>query len=182
MTIPRLFAILLIFASTAVAWFILGASVSTRTSQSKIEGGQQVASLWGGRHSQVAPRVIDNRILQVSEQVTQTDDSGQEVTTRVKKNTEVGIPLELQSSSIEVRLNVDHRRKGLLWHDTYTVDFNADYTVSIPSLTTESLAMGSQENSASSRSGSAMLKSSYRLNVAVRWNRRLSCPVETFNE
>ena len=96
MTIRRLFAILFIFASTAVAWFILGASVSTRTSQSKIEGGQQVASLWGGRHSQVAPRVIHNRILQISEQVSQTDDAGQEVTTRVKKNTEVGIPLELQ--------------------------------------------------------------------------------------
>lgn len=131
MTVRRLLAICFIFVSTAVAWFILGASVSTRTSQSKIEGGQQVASLWGGQHRQVAPRVFLNRIHQVSEQVTQEDDSGKEVS----------IPLGLHSSSIDVRLNVDHRKKGLLWYDTYTVDFIGDYTVEVPARPGESVTV-----------------------------------------
>ncbi len=134
MTVRHLFAVLFIFASTAVAWFILGASVATRTSQSKIDGGQHVASLWGGQHSQLAPKVFHTRLHEVSEQVTQKNESGKEVTKRVKKEKEVDIILDLQSSSIDVRLDVDHRRKGLLWYDTYTVDFKAVYLVRIPRL------------------------------------------------
>ncbi len=144
MTARRLFAILFIFASTAIAWFILGASVATRTNQSKIEGGQQVASLWGGQHSQMAPKVFHNRLHEVSELVTQKDESGKEVTKRVKREKEVRIPLTVSSSSVDVRLNVDHRRKGLLWHDTYTVDFKAVYMVRIPSLKAKSVTVDFQ--------------------------------------
>lgn len=141
MTVRRLFAILFIFASTAVAWFILGASVASRTSQSNIEGGQMVASLWGGRHSQMAPKVFHNQIHRVSEEVTHKDESGKEVTRRVEKEREVGIPLDLQSSSIDVALKADHRKKGLLWHDTYTVDFKAVYTVRIPKTAAEAVTV-----------------------------------------
>lgn len=144
MTVRRLFAVLFIFASTAIAWFILGASVATRTSRSKVEGNQQVASLWGGRHSQMAPKVLHNRLHQVSEEVTEKDESGKEVTRRIKKEREIGIPLPLESSSIEVELTVDHRKKGLLWHDTYTVDFEAVYMVSIPSLEAKSVTVDFQ--------------------------------------
>ena len=144
MTVRRLFAILFIFAATAIAWFVLGASVSTRTSQSRIEGNHQVASLWGGQHSQVAPKVFHNRVHTVSEDVTQKDESGREITKRVTKDKDVSIPLELQSSSIDVKLNVEHRRKGLLWHDTYTVDFEAVYTVLIPELTAKSVSIDFQ--------------------------------------
>src|SRR3972149_3830141 len=31
------------------------------------------------------------------------------------------------SSRVRVDLGLEHRRKGLLWYDTYTVDFQADY-------------------------------------------------------
>jgi hypothetical protein len=38
-------------------------------------------------------------------------------------------------------LSVDHRKKGLLWHDTYTVDFKAVYTVRIPDFETEAVTV-----------------------------------------
>lgn len=144
MTVRRLFAILFIFASTAVAWFILGASVATRTSQSKIEGNQNVASLWGGQHSQVAPRVSHIRLHRFSEEVTKEDDSGKKVTRRIEKDKEVDVILGLESSAIDVQLSVDHRKKGLLWHDTYTVDFKARYTVRIPNVEAEAVTIAFQ--------------------------------------
>lgn len=149
MTVRRLLAILFIFVSTAFAWVLLGASVNSRTSQSRTEGGQQVAALWGGRHTQMAPRIFDHRIERASELVTDTNDSGEEVTRRVETERRIPIPIELASSAIEVRLDVDHRKKGLLWYDTYTVDFRGDYTVSVPDLAGEEVQLDFQFPSAS---------------------------------
>ncbi len=141
MTVRRLFAILFIFGSTAVAWFILGASVTGRTSQSRTEGGQLVAALWGGRHDQAAPTVIHHRLRELSEEVTEKDDSGKETTRIIRKRQKYGVPLDLASSSVDVRLGVDHRRKGLLWYDAYTVDYRAVYTVEIPSVAADSVSV-----------------------------------------
>jgi hypothetical protein len=149
MTVPRLFAVLFIFASTAVAWFILGASVATRTNQSRIEGGQQVASLWGGQHDQAAPTVTQHRLREISEEVTEDDESGNEATRTIKKQQRYGVPLDLESSSIDVRLGADHRRKGLLWYDTYTVDYRAEYSVRIPDAVAESVSVDFRFPSAS---------------------------------
>jgi hypothetical protein len=38
-----------------------------------------------------------------------------------------GVPFPAASSRVRVDLGLDHRRKGLLWYDTYTVAFEADY-------------------------------------------------------
>lgn len=148
MSVRHLFAILFIFVSTAIAWFILGASVATRTNNSKTEGSHHVASLWGGAHNQIAPTVLHNRIHEVSEEVTEKDDDGKDVTRRVKKEKEVSVTLPLESSDIEVGIDVDHRRKGLLWYDTYTVDFKGVYTVKIPSLAAKSVTVDFQFPSA----------------------------------
>lgn len=132
MTVRRLFAVALIFASTAFAWFILGASVTSRTNRARIEGGQNVAALWGGQHNQAAPTVTHERLRELSEKVTESDEAGNEITRVVMKQQKYRVPLNLQSTSVDVRLNADHRRKGLLWYDTYTVDYRALYTVEVP--------------------------------------------------
>ena len=141
MTVRRLFAVLFIFAATAVAWFLLGASVSLRTDQSRSEGGQQVAALWGGRHQQAAPTVTHDRVRELSEEVIEKDAAGGEVTRIVTKRQRYGVPLDLESTSVDVRLAADHRRKGLLWYDTYTVDYRAVYTVEIPAAAAESVTV-----------------------------------------
>ncbi len=42
------------------------------------------------------------------------------------------LELPLAASDIDVKLSVDHRKKGLLWFATYGVDFASDYAVENP--------------------------------------------------
>ena len=55
MTVPRLFAIAVIFVGAAVSWFALGASITVRTGENDGRLARDVALLWGGPHLQVAP-------------------------------------------------------------------------------------------------------------------------------
>src|SRR5262249_1990090 len=43
------------------------------------------------------------------------------------ENVERDIALPLDSSQLNVDLQLDHRQKGLLWYSTYTVGFRAEY-------------------------------------------------------
>jgi hypothetical protein len=45
----------------------------------------------------------------------------------------VSVPLPLESSHINVVLDLDCRRKGLLWYSTYKVDFSGAYVFRNPS-------------------------------------------------
>ena len=56
MTVPRLVAIVAIFLATTAAWFTLGTSIVVRTGEHDARLAQEVALLWGGPHTQVAPR------------------------------------------------------------------------------------------------------------------------------
>jgi hypothetical protein len=42
------------------------------------------------------------------------------------------VPVPLAQSRIDVGLKLDHRQKGLLWYDTYAVDFSARYRIRNP--------------------------------------------------
>jgi inner membrane protein involved in colicin E2 resistance len=45
----------------------------------------------------------------------------------------VTTPLPLESSAIDVALDLEHRQKGLLWYSTYKVNFAGDYSFRNPS-------------------------------------------------
>lgn len=132
MTVNRLFAILFIFASTAVAWFILGGSVMARTGKSNFAMSQAVAALWGGQHRQAAPTATYCRQRSVFETVTEKDTAGAETTRRVERVVRDTIRIPLASSRVTVDLALEHRRKGLLWHDTYAVEFRGTYRIEAP--------------------------------------------------
>jgi hypothetical protein len=125
-------AVGVIFCCTAVAWFTLGASVVSRTGQSDQRLAQEVAQLWGGRHQQVAPTVSVERPREVVEDVQEKDAAGRVVTRRVTRRVAERTPLTLEGSQVEVDLSLDHRRKGLLWYDTYSVRFQATYRARNP--------------------------------------------------
>jgi len=108
MTVPRLIAIVLIFGCVAVAWMILGTSITVRTQSGYAMLGEQVAELWGAPHVQSAPAV------------TLPASYGP------KQN------VELQSSEINADLHLQHRRKGLLWYATYDVAFDGRYAFQNP--------------------------------------------------
>ncbi len=132
MTVKRLFAILFIFAATALAWFALGGSVVARTGKSDYALTQAVTALWGGEHRQAAPEAYFCRKRTVFETVKEEDAEGQEITRRIEKEVTDRIPIPLTAGRIAVDLELEHRRKGLLWYDTYAVAFHGTYRVEAP--------------------------------------------------
>jgi hypothetical protein len=128
----RLFAIGFIFVCTAVAWFTLGASVVSRTGVSDARLSQEVAQLWGGRHNQIAPQLTVLRPRQAVETVQETDNAGRPVRRQISKTVQDSVPVPLRQSRVAVALDLEHRRKGLLWYDTYTVSFQGRYRLRNP--------------------------------------------------
>jgi len=106
MTVRRLIGIIFIFGCVTLAWMILGSSVDFRTEHGYESLGRQVETLWGTPHLQRAPRVS---LIGRDER-----------------------PVALDSSEINVDLQLEHRRKGLLWYPTYKVNFDGRYAFRNP--------------------------------------------------
>jgi inner membrane protein involved in colicin E2 resistance len=132
MTPLRLFAIAFIFVIAAIAWFVLGGSVTARSGEFDDRLAGEVAQLWGGPHRQTAPTVFVERPRQVTETVQQQTTSGGSVTSQVTRTVFDLHAVPLASSGVDVDLRLEHRQKGLLWYDTYTVGFKARYTFHNP--------------------------------------------------
>ena len=132
MSPARLFAIAVIYVCSAIAWSTLGASVVSRSGESDARLAKEVAQLWGGHHVQAAPSACVERPRTLAEEVEEKDAKGQAHRRRVTKTVIDCVPLPLSSSRVDVGLGLDQRRKGLLWYDTYTVDFRATYRIRNP--------------------------------------------------
>lgn len=132
MTTFRLFAIAVIYVVAAVAWFILGTSVSARSGEFDGRLSREVALLWGGPHVQAAPALWYERPGTVTERVERTDAAGRTVSEDVTRSVTERVPIALESSRIDVGLSLEHRQKGLLWFDTYGVRLRATYRARNP--------------------------------------------------
>jgi Inner membrane protein CreD len=132
MTTLRLTAIGFICFLSAIAWFILGASVTSRSGQFDSQLTSEVSRLWGGVQRQAAPSVAVNRPVEVTETIQEPQPSGPPITRKIKKTITHSTPIPLDSSRIAVDLRLQHRQKGLLWYDTYTVTFEGKYVVHNP--------------------------------------------------
>jgi len=131
-TPSRLFAIGFIFACTTVGWFVLGVSLAVRTGESDASLAAEVSKLWGGIHQQTAPLARIERTRRVTKTVTEKDAMGQPLVREVASDAIDVSDLPLASSRVNVDLNLDQRRKGLLWYDTYAVRFHGEYMVRNP--------------------------------------------------
>ncbi len=120
--ILRIAAITFIFICTAVAWAILGATIFDRTYDSGNLSDSRVQSTWGAPQIQSPPQASFDE--QVAKKVTKTEN-GKTVETVTQENATTTLPLE--SSHINVDLNLEHRQKGLLWYSTYKVGFDGAY-------------------------------------------------------
>jgi hypothetical protein len=103
--IKRLAAIAFIFVCTSVAWGILGATIFARTQASRGTLRGQVASSWGTPQAQGPPEAVGG------------------------KSTTLG----LESSRVNVQIDLEHRQKGLLWYSTYKAAFAGVYRFQNPS-------------------------------------------------
>jgi inner membrane protein involved in colicin E2 resistance len=131
--VKRIAAIAFIFVCASVAWAILGATIFARTYDSNAVAEDRVESLWGAPHNQAPPtatysqpiaRPVVNGRTEV--QTVQSPKNENVVVQSVAAPPSVALPLE--SSRIDVSLDLNHRQKGLLWYSTYKVNFDGVYS------------------------------------------------------
>ncbi len=118
--IHRTIAIGFIFASLTVAWLILGATVTYRTHEQDAKLKNAVGQLWGSAQTQEAPTAY----WTIQEGVQQVEAGEIVYQTVTEKH-----PIPVQSSRVDVDLQLEHRRKGLLWYATYQVSFSGTFTI-----------------------------------------------------
>src|SRR5437764_4739164 len=121
--IKRIAAIIFIFLCTALAWIVLGATIFQRTYDSSSSSESRVASTWGSPQNQLPPTATFEEIVPKSEVKT---ENGRKIETITNEKVVRALPLE--SSGLNVDLNLEHRQKGLLWYSTYKVAFAGVYT------------------------------------------------------
>jgi hypothetical protein len=137
MTPVRLCAIALIYLAAAVAWFVLGTSVIARSGEFDDRLSNEVALLWGGPHTQTAPDLWMEQPKTVVEAIERVDAAGRKTMETVTRVVNERVPVPLRSSDVDVSLALDHRRKGLLWYDTYAVKLRATYRAANPTTTVQ---------------------------------------------
>jgi inner membrane protein involved in colicin E2 resistance len=119
----RIMAIVFIFVCASVAWAILGGTIFSRTYDSSSRSSGQVESLWGTPQNQTPPKAT---FIQVNTKNEESVENGTKIVRKVDE--EVEVPLPLDSSRVDVALDLEHRQKGLLWYSTYKVNYGGVYT------------------------------------------------------
>ncbi len=107
MSARRIFALIGIYLLGAAGWNILGSASSMRSWSQESTLTEAVQNLWGAPVVQPAPTFT--------------------VTVPGTRRQRAIVPVE---NRIAVTIDLEHRRKGLLWYSTYAVDFDAQYTLS----------------------------------------------------
>jgi len=110
MTMGGIFAVGFIFLCSAVGWFLLGSAVTGRTAKAIERLGHEVRGTWGPAMMQRHPHAY------------YVAPGG---------GRKEGM-LRPASSRVAVALRYEPKRKGLLWHRTYGVEFTGEYLVENP--------------------------------------------------
>jgi inner membrane protein involved in colicin E2 resistance len=119
----RIIAIAFIFVCASVAWAILGGTIFSRTYSLDAIAQGRVASTWGAPQNQAPPVASFKEKLARKEEST---ENGKKIVKTIEE--EVTTPLPLESSVVDVSLDLEHRQKGLLWYSTYKVAFAGTYS------------------------------------------------------
>ncbi|HKS67703.1 MAG TPA: inner membrane CreD family protein [Candidatus Acidoferrales bacterium] len=125
--VKRIAAILFIFACTSVAWGILGSTIFYRTYNSDSQLRGRVSSNWGSPQEQSPPTATYK--TKFSKQVAVVENHTEVIRTEESERLHT---LPLERSRVNVGLNLDYRRKGLLWYSTYRVRFAGTYEFTNP--------------------------------------------------
>lgn len=136
----RILGIGAVYMITMVAWLVLGGVTQGRSHDQSDKLDDSVSSLWGAPQSQTAPELTffvkktpeelaaeaARRPLQ--QQVVVRPDGTQEVVAAAPPAIEdPGVSVPLSSSTIDVAIDSDPRRKGLVWFSLYDVHFQGIY-------------------------------------------------------
>ncbi len=125
--LKRLAAIAFIYFCTTGAWIILGTTILLRTNSSEASTRGKVESVWGAPQTQDAPTATYYVANPVRETV---EENGTKKTVeRVESKMR---PLAPSRSDVQVGLELEHRKKGMLWYATYKVAFQGEYEFQNP--------------------------------------------------
>jgi hypothetical protein len=126
--VPHIVAIVIIYLVVVVAWAALGGSIHVRTWDADRQLHGAVAGLWGASQQQTSPELTFKWKVRktVKEKVEDPKTGETRHVTREKLVWEERSVI-LDGSEIEVDLELDQRKKGLLWYATYQVDFDGSY-------------------------------------------------------
>ena len=106
MTIRYILAVIAIYILAGLGWMVLGSASAIRSDTMAYYLGQSVSGLWGEQISQAAPTLT--------------------VKIPGRKQQRTIVP---SANDIQVNLQLQQRRKGLIWYPIYVVDFTAEYAV-----------------------------------------------------
>jgi hypothetical protein len=127
-TVRRLFAIAGIFLGASAAWAVLGTSLVARSGEFGSRLEPEVQALWGAPQRQLAATAAIERPEVETEVVEQKDAAtGRLTRTETRKDVVRAQPLTPESTRATADVQLEHRRKGLLWYATYEVRFQATY-------------------------------------------------------
>lgn len=107
MTPFRLITILGITGAATFAWFVLGATLHQRSRASASRMGGEVRQVWG-------PGLAQPHLTLLADSVSGSGDA------------EAMLPA---SSKVDVQVSYVPKKRGLLWHRTYDVEFTARYEI-----------------------------------------------------
>ena len=117
-------ALIFIFICTSIAWMILGGVTSARTHDQDTKLRSVVGQLWGTVQRQSAPYIY----YQTKKETKVKTIRGSETIFETRVET-FDHPVAIESSDIDVGLQLEHRKKGLLWYSVYKVNFNGLYAI-----------------------------------------------------
>lgn len=126
--IARIAAILFIYVCSCVGWAILGASVWQRSNDASTSLRENVASIWGKPQTQMAPTAFYTKVTDSQSSVDEAagKNAGEKPEERGHPRAEA-VPVPLQQSRVNADLQLEYRRKGLVWFSTYGVQFQGTY-------------------------------------------------------
>lgn len=124
----RLFGIAAVWLGCTFAWVVLGSTLLVRSDDSGMTGNGDVHQLWGAPAEQGQPRATYEDVRLVDEQRTVTNPDGTTQQIQSQRPETTHVPLELVGTDIDVDLSLEHRRRGLSWYPTYTVELDGRYT------------------------------------------------------
>ena len=131
MSLLRMLAIVVIFVTATIAWVILGSVTQIRTNDYSGNLSSRVSNLCGSELAQQPP--IFTAVTQLRQKVpsfqgtTKKTSSFWKTTKGVVKKALIPV-----ANDIDVDLQLEYRRKGLLWFPVYKCKFAAKYTLENP--------------------------------------------------
>lgn len=139
----RFVAIGLIWLGSCLAWMILGSTLLARSGEISRSLGDEVHELWGPPIAQRPPEAtIEKSSVPVPSTPAPIAAPSVAVAGAAPAAETQAETVPLVATDIQAKLDLEHRKKGLIWFPTYGVDFDARYTFENPSRERQSVRFG----------------------------------------